>query len=359
MTSLLHHFSVATASCFETLKAGKSKSLLTSKLQTMAEQTFIRKQTKAKRWSFTFDNYEDADMERLQRVEDSYVKFSKRVSPETGTEYLQGYILFPQRKSFLQAKALIGQQAVLTLLKGSLNENDHLIERTGECEDHGNTALKKQVNNAWGPHVGEIQEAKTAFLDDESQALEDFTPTFVKYPKLEAVCKKIKLNRQLIDLKKPENELRPWQNTLHTRFQNPADDRTILWVYDSGGNTGKTWFAKFLVLHEGAIRFENAKSADIKYAFNGERIVLFDFCRSLEGHVNYEVIESIKNGIFLSTKYESQMKVFASPHVCIFANFKPDRTKLSADRWEVLEIKRDTAVQVAPGQPFAHKLVRI
>ena len=75
------------------------------------------------------------------------------------------------------------------------------------------------------------------------------------------------------------------------------------------------------------MRFENAKSADVKYALTGQRIVVFDLSRSQETHVNYEVIESVKNGVCFSTKYESQMKVFKTPHVVIMANFAPDETK--------------------------------
>ena len=69
------------------------------------------------------------------------------------------------------------------------------------------------------------------------------------------------------------------------------------------------------MLTEGeCLRFENGKSADIKYAYDGQRCVVFDLSRSQESHVNYEVIESVKNGVVFSTKYESQMKVFKTPH---------------------------------------------
>ena len=48
--------------------------------------------------------------------------------------------------------------------------------------------------------------------------------------------------------------------------------------------------------------FENGKSADIKYAFNGEKICIFDLSRSQSDHVNYEVMESVKNGVLFSSK---------------------------------------------------------
>ena len=49
------------------------------------------------------------------------------------------------------------------------------------------------------------------------------------------------------------------------------------------------------------IRFENGKSADVKFAFDGQKVAVFDLSRSPETHVNYEVTESIKNGVCFST----------------------------------------------------------
>lgn len=38
----------------------------------------------------------------------------------------------------------------------------------------------------------------------------------------------------------------------------------------------------------------------------------------------------------VSTKYESTTFFFNKPIVLVFANFKPDRSKLSSDRWNVI-----------------------
>jgi hypothetical protein len=86
------------------------------------------------------------------------------------------------------------------------------------------------------------------------------------------------------------------------------------------------------------IRFENGKSTDIKHAFKGQKVCIFDLSRSQETHVNYEVIESIKNGVVFSPKYESRCAVYSIPHLIVFANFEPDKSKLSADRWDIRTI---------------------
>jgi len=54
--------------------------------------------------------------------------------------------------------------------------------------------------------------------------------------------------------------------------------------------------------------------------------------------VVYEVIELLHNGYVCSGKYDSKSFRFAPPHVFVFANFAPDETTLSADRWKITNI---------------------
>ena len=84
------------------------------------------------------------------------------------------------------------------------------------------------------------------------------------------------------------------------------------------------------------------KCTDIKHAVNAlvkkgtpPRAVLFIFPRSVEDYVSYDAIESVKDGIFFSGKYDSGMCLFPNPHVYIFANFLPDLDKLTSDRWKI------------------------
>lgn len=58
----------------------------------------------------------------------------------------------------------------------------------------------------------------------------------------------------------------------------------------------------------------------------------------MENYVSYEAIESVKDGIFFSGKYESGMTIFNQPHIICFANFAPDIGKMSSDRWKIFEL---------------------
>ena len=130
-----------------------------------------------------------------------------------------------------------------------------------------------------------------------------------------------------------------WQQKIIKILLKQPDERTVHWVYEDVGNTGKTFLTRYIMsAHPSCICFENAKSADLKYAYNGENIVLFDLSRSSEHIFNYEALESLKNGRMFSPKYESASKLYHIPHVVVFANFISDKMRLSMDRWNIIHI---------------------
>lgn len=70
-------------------------------------------------------------------------------------------------------------------------------------------------------------------------------------------------------------------------------------------------------------------------------IILIDVPRALIRFVSYHTIESIKDRLFSSGKYESKDVLLEHhPHIFCFANYPPDREKLSEDRWHVVEIEQ-------------------
>ena len=110
--------------------------------------------------------------------------------------------------------------------------------------------------------------------------------------------------------------------------------------HEQTGGVGKTWLAKYLAAVHNALLLENGKSADLKHAFEGHRVVVFDYARDMQSTINYAVIESIKNGYFFSPKYNSCTKKYDSPHVIVFSNDLPDQSKMSADRWDIRDVSQ-------------------
>lgn len=136
-------------------------------------------------------------------------------------------------------------------------------------------------------------------------------------------------------LVKTITELRPWQIELEKECLTEPDDRSIHWFYDRNGNNGKTVFAKYMAVRHGATVLSSGKTADLAYICDSPRIVIFNLARSVEDRFNYQALESIKDGMILSAKYESKMKLFNPPHVIVLANWLPDMEALSRDRWRI------------------------
>lgn len=156
----------------------------------------------------------------------------------------------------------------------------------------------------------------------------------------------IKTERKLKDPLEGKT-LKPWQQEIIDLIKTEPNERTINWYYDTTGNIGKTSLSKHICINNpNETLYIGGKANDIKYGIacfienenNYLRTCILDFTRSTEQFISYEGIESIKNGIFYNNKYESKMVIFDTPHIICFANFTPDTTKLSKDRWNICNL---------------------
>tara|TARA_B100001769_G_C21896689_1_gene484325 strand:- start:405 stop:734 length:330 start_codon:yes stop_codon:yes gene_type:complete len=103
--------------------------------------------------------------------------------------------------------------------------------------------------------------------------------------------------------------------------------------------------ARHLALHCEGVIITAMKKADMLHlltkTLSGARCVAFDLTRTTEDgsvQVVYEVLEQLSNGFVCSGKYDSQQLWVQDLHLIVFANFAPDRTKMSEDRWDVHHI---------------------
>lgn len=160
---------------------------------------------------------------------------------------------------------------------------------------------------------------------------------------------------------RPVNLIDPnrlWQKEILNIISNDADDRTIHWYWERKGGAGKTSFTKYLVL-EHAAALTGGKGADIKNSIiewkkshEDPDIVVINLTRSHEEYVSYDGIESVKDMCFYSGKYEGGVVVGNCPHVFVFANFPPDESKLSTDRWRVREIPDESGDTILRKRKF-------
>lgn len=145
-------------------------------------------------------------------------------------------------------------------------------------------------------------------------------------------------------------DLKPWQNKVIDIINEDPDDRTVYWIYDAKGCMGKTVFSKYLYVKHNAIIATGGGNKDIACMIailkkegrdlNDKTTFIFNFPRCTEG-ISYKAIESVKDGLITSVKYESSTLVFNCPHVICFSNELPKINKLSRDRWKLFEIQEN------------------
>jgi len=146
-------------------------------------------------------------------------------------------------------------------------------------------------------------------------------------------------------------ELRAWQQELQTIIETPTE-REIIWVQGTKGNEGKTWYQDYLAALHGYARVVRLdlklNTQNVMYILNKRPlcttdIFLFNERRALNNETcNYTILESIKDGIAVSTKYNSDILQFKVPNVVIvFSNHIPSTKQLSKDRWKIFRILKD------------------
>lgn len=241
-------------------------------------------------WFFTYNNYPMEAVETLKAKFDDlcelYVFQAER--GENGTDHLQGYIKLKKKMRWEEFK------------------------------------LDKAIH--WEKVKSDIKAQNYCMKED----------TRVAGP----WAKGIRLKKEL-KLIKPD---RIYQKYILDIIQKEPDERKIYWFFEPEGNVGKSSFCKYLIAMHNAIFIDEGKKADlmnhILTASQKQEIdlVVLDVPRDNKNCISYKSIESIKNGMIYSSKYEGGQLLFNSPHVIIFSNYPPDESKLSKDRWEIFEI---------------------
>lgn len=128
-----------------------------------------------------------------------------------------------------------------------------------------------------------------------------------------------------------------WQLEVMDILKEKPHPRHIYWFWEETGNIGKTELCKYLaVKHQATII--TGKTSDIFNAVlraKSKKIFIVNIPKSLQDFVNYGAIEAVKDGLLYSGKYEGGQVVFNRPHIFVFSNQPPDRTKMSEDKFIV------------------------
>lgn len=292
-----------------------------------------------KRWCFTINNYNDEIVDKLKNVDTSFITYMVcgfETAPETNTPHLQCYVELKKRlrRNQVKTKLLGNFEGHFTICNGTTDQNVTYCKKDGDffevgarTENHsGQRTDLEAFKECVKQHGGKATYTEMRELHSEVAA---------KYPQFFVSYINDVANESAPII---EGTLRNWQLHLKTILDGEPDDRKIIFVVDTNGNTGKTWFSHYMIQHSSkkAQVLAPGKHADMAFALmNNPDIVIIDAPRSKQGdYLQYDFIEAVKNGYVFSSKYESRYKRFKHPHVVVMMNEPPSDDKLSKDRYQ-------------------------
>lgn len=286
------------------------------------------------RWCFTLNNYTDDDVRRLRALEESvrYLVIGRETGAE-GTPHLQGFVVFNTRLRLTSVKRSLGNSCHVEVARGTSSQAADYCKKDGNFEEFGILPNPQGKTNTFEDLKTWVQSQPTK--PTKAQIAELYPRLYLQYGRV----------MEWVDLIYPQEfvvpgEYRNHQSRLADQLILPADDRTITFIVDPVGGTGKSWFIKKWLSDHADITqvLSIGKRDDLAYAIDpAKSVFLFDLPRSQSEFLQYSVLEQLKDRIIFSPKYTSTTKTLNTvPHVVVFMNEEPDRNKLSVDRYDVI-----------------------
>lgn len=302
---------------------------------------------------FTLNNWTPEQRVKLQGAVGvcgvKYIVMGEEIAPSTGTPHLQGYLQANHdiknrfHKSF---EIFVAKQMGTSEQASEYCKKDGTFFEAGEME-HIDAPKKRQGARN---DLKELQDAidKGMTYDEICDTHFETAAKFHKFIKDRVQARDSNRQVALSRERYESASMRPWQQAMMDVCAEDANPRGIHWIWETAGGTGKSWFANYMGCLHGATILTNGKKVDMAYIYAQKptKIVFFDLSRTtaptedkqhfLDGV--YSLAEDMKNGRVVSTKYESRTVFFEVPHVIFLANFPPDMTKWSDDRYLVKNI---------------------
>lgn len=308
-------------------------------------------------WCFTLNNYSPSDVDRLSNLDLSstgvrYLIFGREVS-QSGTPHLQGFVSFQSKKRLGGVKTIIGDAhcAPSRSVQGSID----YCKKDGHFTELGECPVSKQGERN---DLKKIQDLIRQGHHDTDWWLENHPDSWAQH--LNFIKTYVKKNIR-DNLPAPDPfPLRIWQAALWGFLRGPRDRRLIVFVVDPQGNTGKSWFMQYYEYYHARTYITTCSNyANQCHAYSETtRVAFIDVARTRMEYFSYEFIEHMKNGMFLSGKYESSVKRFLPPHCVVMCNERPNEAALSKDRYVIYDVNEaNSSVCPAEGVPVGQRVI--
>lgn len=301
---------------------------------------------------FTVNNYTEEDVSAYKNAIGtrgvSYIIFGKEVGDKNGTPHLQGYLQCNHNKTARLNEYFPCKKHVMATHG---YENNHAYCSKQEDFFEAGTPNKEHTGHTKGKRTDleKVKESIENGLTYEQITDKHFEQSaqFNRFIKEQITQRNTKRARDSLRSEFDDLSLYSWQRDLLAVVDAEPHHRQIHWIWSEDGNLGKSTFATYLGVNWDACVLEPGKKADLAYIFaqDPKRLVIFDIPRTLDPSTNgdkmdylYNLAEQLKNCRLTTTKYDSRTIYFPRPHVLFFANFEPDMTKWSTDRYVITRL---------------------
>lgn len=299
--------------------------------------------SRVKRWCFTLNNYTPVEYALFFPSDPTgsyvlhplleYICVGKENST-SGTPHLQGFCSFKERVRISSCKRL-SSRAHWEVARSVVRAIDY-CKKEGDFLELGDVPHEPQQGRR--NDLVLFKSAVKNGVTDRKDLREAFSTVCAQYPGF--------VESYIRDQHEPpvveSHPLRDWQQQLVDSTADEVNPRTITFVVDVEGNSGKSWLATYMetTLNKIVQVMKPGRYADMAYGYVEEtEVFILDCPRSKQGdYIQYDFLEAVKDGRMFSMKYESRMKRFKPPHVIVFMNQAPDMEKLSMDRYNIINI---------------------
>lgn len=295
---------------------------------------FLKPKQMYKNWCITIPNYTQEDEEWFKEMYKTnvfnYFIFGRR-SLDEEVPHLYGYIQFTEGKRITGVRKLHWRGH----WENAPYTAKHCRERYSTYADVQTMGIlvsqggrPKKVSEAMGSEYQQPSTSGASLVPNLPELLENADEQGKKQMEVEA---------------KPEEETEEEKKTTHLKnWQYKAlqllkvqNRRQILFVVDTVGHQGKTYFAKYLNAHHEAVYFENDK--DVRCMFweldYHAPMVVFDLNFKQGDKFNMRFYENLKDGMI--EPYEDQpykKPVHKNLKLIVLTNIEPNPEVLRSDR---------------------------
>ncbi|ATO87997.1 alpha V1 [Tomato leaf curl Virudhunagar alphasatellite] len=241
----------------------------------------------------------------------NYLIFQEEECPDTKRKHIQGYVNLkrPQRFSFLKKK---------------LPDGAHIEQCKGSASSNRDYCTKDATRTAGPWEFGVFAESGSNKRKTMERFEEDPEELRLADPKLYRRCLATRVNSEFSGLVLPVLD-RPWQCVAQKILDQGPDDRTIIWVYGSEGNEGKTTWAKKKI-QEGWFYSRGGKGENIHIPVCGAfgSMCYWTYPDKWKTTCNTLSWRKSKTRLIRSSKYEPiDFNCSDKVHVVVLSNFLP------------------------------------